>query len=83
MKQEVTVYTTTTCPVCSMLKNFLEINEVPYKEINVDFHPLALIKLIAKTGKFTVPQTNFNGQWISGFDPVSILKVIIDNTGSD
>ncbi|WP_033829390.1 glutaredoxin family protein [Bacillus andreraoultii] len=77
MRQEVTVYTSTTCPVCGMVKNFLELNEISYKEINVDFHPLALIKLIGKTGKFTVPQTNFHGQWISGFDPVKMLEVML------
>lgn len=38
------------------------------KEVNLDIHPIAMVKLISKTGKFTVPQTNINGKWISGFD---------------
>lgn len=46
------------------------------KEVNLEIHPIAMVKLISKTGKFTVPQTNINGKWISGFDPVGLLKAI-------
>lgn len=42
------------------------------KEVNLEIHPIAMVKLISKTGKFTVPQTNINGKWISGFDPVGL-----------
>lgn len=76
MSEKVIVYTTTFCPVCKMVKEFLTMNEIAYKEVNIDIKPLAMMKLIAKTGKFTVPQTKVNGEWISGFDPVRILKAI-------
>jgi len=45
-----------------MVKPFLEIN--PYKE------------LIGKTGKLTVPQTNINGTWISGFHPEKMFQAL-------
>jgi len=64
MNQEVIVYTTTLCPICKMVKPFLEINDVPYKE------------LIGKTGKLTVPQTNINGTWISGFHPEKMFQAL-------
>lgn len=76
MKHEVTVYTTTLCPVCQMVKNFLNDSDIPFKEINVDIRPITMIKLIGKTKRLTVPQTNINGEWISGFDPVRMLTVI-------
>ncbi|MCU9595014.1 glutaredoxin family protein [Caldibacillus thermolactis] len=76
MNQKVTVYTTTMCPVCKMVKNFLNLNDISYEEVNLEIHPIAMVKLISKTGKFTVPQTNINGKWISGFDPVGLLKAI-------
>lgn len=76
MANEATIYTTTTCPICGMVKNFLIDNAIPYKEINVDLNPLAMIKMVTKTGKLTVPQTSIHGEWISGFDPVRILKEI-------
>lgn len=76
MKHNVTVYTTTLCPICQMVKDFLNDSDIPYKEVNVDIHPIAMIKLIGKTKRLTVPQTNINGEWISGFDPVRMLSVI-------
>ena len=78
MKHNVTVYTTTLCPVCQMVRDFLSDSDIPFKEVNVDIHPIAMIKLIGKTKRFTVPQTNMNGEWISGFDPVRMLTAIID-----
>lgn len=76
MKHDVTVFTTTLCPVCRMVKDFLNDLDIPFKEVNVDINPIAMIKIIAKTKRLTVPQTNINGEWISGFDPVGMLSVI-------
>ncbi|QUW20736.1 glutaredoxin family protein [Sporosarcina sp. Marseille-Q4063] len=76
MKHNVTVYTNTQCPVCRMVKDFLNDLDIPFNEINVDINPIAMIKLIVKTKRLTVPQTNINGEWISGFDPVGILTAI-------
>lgn len=77
MNKFVTIYTTTMCPVCSMVKEFLNDMNIEYKEINVDLNPIELIKLIRKTRRFSVPQTNINGEWIFGFDPERILEVLI------
>ena len=76
MKYNVTVYTTTLCPICRMVKDFLNDANIPFKEVNVDINPIAMIKLIGKTKRLTVPQTNMNGEWISGFDPVRMLTAI-------
>lgn len=76
MKHDVTVYTNTLCPVCQMVKDFFNDINIPFKEVNVDINPIAMIKLIGKTKRLTVPQTNINGEWISGFDPVRMLTVI-------
>ncbi len=76
MKHNITVYTTTLCPVCRMVKDFLNDSDIPFKEINVDIRPVTMIKLIGKTKKLTVPQININGEWISGFDPIRILNAM-------
>lgn len=76
MKHNITVYTTTLCPVCRMVKDFLNDSDIAFKEINVDIRPVTMIKLIGKTKKLTVPQTNINGEWISGFDPIRILNAM-------
>jgi glutaredoxin 3 len=76
MNPYITVYTSTLCPVCGMVKQFLDTFDVSYKEVNVDLNPLLLLKLIGKTRKLSVPQTEVNGKWVSGFDPEKLLKVI-------
>lgn len=76
MKTEVTVYTTTMCPVCQLVRQFLTNINIEYKEVNVDFHPIEMIKLIGKTKRFSVPQTNIKGEWIYGFDPESMLYAL-------
>lgn len=74
MNPSVTVYTTTLCPVCRMVKDFLNIYEITFTEVSVDLRPLSMVKLIRKTKKLTVPQTNINGKWIFGFDPAQMMQ---------
>ncbi|OZU88616.1 NrdH-redoxin [Virgibacillus indicus] len=78
MNKSATIYTSALCPVCGMVKTFLDSFEVPYKEVNVDMNPIAMLKLIGKTKKLSVPQTNINGKWISGFNPEKMFQVIND-----
>ena len=35
----VTVYTTTRCPYCVMLKNFLSDQNIAFKEVNIETNP--------------------------------------------
>ncbi|ANB58420.1 glutaredoxin family protein [Anoxybacillus sp. B7M1] len=72
----VTVYTTTTCPYCVMLKNFLQEQGVPFKEVNVQLDPIAAKRLVETTGHTGVPQTEINGKWVLGFDPETIMSLI-------
>ncbi|RST75083.1 glutaredoxin family protein [Siminovitchia acidinfaciens] len=72
----VTVYTTTRCPYCVMLKNFLMEREIPFNEVNVESDPEKMQELINKTGQMGVPQTEINGQWVIGFDPNSIMMAL-------
>ena len=72
----VTVYTTTQCPYCVMLKNFLSEQDVPFKEVNVETKPEIMQKLVNTTGQMGVPQTEVNGQWIVGYDPNNMMKAL-------
>ncbi|GGA22671.1 MULTISPECIES: glutaredoxin family protein [Psychrobacillus] len=69
----VTVYTTTQCPYCVMLKNFLSEQNIPFIEVNVETQPEVMQRLVKTTGQMGVPQTEVNGQWIVGFDPNNIM----------
>ena len=72
----ITVYTTNTCPYCTMLKNYLNSEGLEFKEVNVQRDQKAAKKLVAATGQLGVPQTEVNGNWVLGFDPESIKKYI-------
>ncbi|GKV69730.1 hypothetical protein NCCP2716_22280 [Sporosarcina sp. NCCP-2716] len=73
---DITVYTSRTCRVCRMVKDFLDDAGLPYEEIHVDLNPVAMLKLIGKRGRFTVPQTEIGGTWIAGFDPLKMLETV-------
>lgn len=73
---EITVYTTTRCPYCVMLKNFLSDQNLSFKEVNVETSPEVMEQLIRTTGQMGVPQTDINGKWVIGFDPENIMKAL-------
>ncbi|MBM7647469.1 glutaredoxin-like YruB-family protein [Bacillus ectoiniformans] len=72
----ITVYTTTRCPYCVMLKNYLSEQGLPYKEVNVERDPGLMQKLVNTTGQMGVPQTEVNGKWVIGYDPASIMSAM-------
>lgn len=71
---QVTVYSTSTCPYCTMMKNFLSEKGISFNEVNVQLDQAAAQKLVDTTGQLGVPQTEVNGQWVLGFDPDGVLK---------
>lgn len=76
MSNQVTVYSTDTCPYCTMMKSFLEQNDVPYQEVNVQQDQAAANRLVQETGQMGVPQTNINGEWVLGFDPDRVAELL-------
>jgi glutaredoxin 3 len=72
----ITVYTTTRCPYCVMLKNFLSEQNITFTEVNVETKPDLMQQLVKKTGQMGVPQTEVNGKWVVGFDPTSIMQAL-------
>lgn len=76
MKNDITVYTTSTCPFCVMLTRFLQQNGIPYKEVNVENDPIAMQRVVSQTGQMGVPQTEINGNWVIGFDPQRIMSFL-------
>ncbi len=71
-----TVYTTNTCPYCTMMTNYLKEQNIPFEEVNVQVDVKAAQKLVAETGEMGVPQTKLNGQWIFGFNPDAVQAVL-------
>lgn len=74
--KNVTVYTTTTCPYCILVKRFLSEQNIPFTEINLDFHPEYMQKVVSATGQYGVPQTEIDGKWIVGYNPTAIMQAL-------
>lgn len=71
---DITIYTTSTCPFCVMTKKFFSDNQIPFKEVNLEEQPEKMDYVLSKTGQMGVPQTEVNGEWVIGFDPNSIMN---------
>ena len=52
---KITLYSTTTCPYCVMLKRWLDDKKVSYTEYMVDRNPIAAQSMIYQSGQRSVP----------------------------
>lgn len=78
---KVSVYSTTTCPYCVMLKKWLKSNDVDFEDILVDRDPAAAQKMIALSGQMGVPFTTVESdkgemQGILGFDRERLTRIL-------
>lgn len=64
----VIVYTSPTCPYCTMVKEFLSQKGVGFEERDVSRDPSYAQELVSSTGQMGVPVTIINGQMVVGFD---------------
>ncbi len=52
---KITVYSTTTCPYCMMLKRWLDSKQIEYQEYLVDRNPYAAQVMVQQSGQMGVP----------------------------
>lgn len=57
MPKKITMYTTTTCAYCVMVKKWLTSKNLTYDEINLDQNPEHRAEAIRISGGMTVPVT--------------------------
>jgi alkyl hydroperoxide reductase subunit F len=77
---DVTIYSTTTCPYCKMLKSYLDEKEIKYKEKLVDQDDAAREEMVNISGGFlgvpyTVIKTDGKEEKIVGFDKGKINEI--------
>jgi len=68
MKREVKIYTTPTCPYCTMAKKFLDDNGIKYQEFNIVKDKAAREEMKNKYDSLTVPTICFDGEVLVGFN---------------
>ena len=70
----VKVYSTPSCPWCTVLKDYLESKSIAYEDFDVSRDRQAATEMIKKSGQRGVPVADIDGQIIVGFN-----KQAIDN----
>lgn len=74
--QRVIVYSTPTCPHCTILKNYLKQHKINFRDIDISKDQRMAQELVRKSGQQGVPQTEINGKIIVGFDKLKIDKTL-------
>jgi len=65
---QVKVYSTPTCPYCTMAKQYLSSKNVVFQNIDVSQDQTAAAEMVKKSGQMGVPVIDIDGQIIIGFD---------------
>lgn len=79
---QIIVYSTTTCPYCKMLKDYLNEKKFPFTEKLVDTDEAAKEEMIASSGGFlgvpftTITLDNGNKETVLGFDKGKFDRVL-------
>ena len=74
MNARVVMYSTGSCPFCTMAERLLKAKGVDVIEkIRVDLDPGQRVEMMQKTGRRTVPQIYIGETHVGGFDDLSLL----------
>ncbi len=70
---QITMYTTAICPYCVAAKNFLKSKGLDWAEVRVDTDPAERERMIARSGRTSVPQIFVGEVHVGGFDDMMAL----------
>ena len=73
---EITVFTTPTCPWCTKTKTYLKDKGISFTEKDVADDSDAAREMIELTGQRSVPVIQKGGQYVVGFDPERLENML-------
>lgn len=73
---KVVVYSTPTCPYCTLAKEYFKDHNVEFSEVDVAADQNAAEKMIKKSGQMGVPQIEIGEEIIVGFDKEKIDELL-------
>lgn len=76
MDKKVIVYSTSTCPFCMKLKEFLGENNINFENFDVAGDQAKLQEMMQKSGQMGVPVIDIDGEIITGFDKAKISQAL-------
>jgi glutaredoxin-like YruB-family protein len=72
----VIVYSTPSCPYCTMVKSLLKKKQVPFEDYDVSRDDRRAEEMIRKSGQMGVPVTDINGSILVGYRPAEIERAL-------
>ncbi|AXK73634.1 glutaredoxin 3 [Lysobacter sp. TY2-98] len=69
----IVIYSTAVCPYCVAAKNFLQSKGQTWTEVRIDMDPAERQKMVATTGRTSVPQIFINETHVGGYDDMIAL----------
>lgn len=72
---KVKVYTTSTCPWCKKVKEFLKDNKVDYEEVDAAGEAGSK-EMVKRSGQMSVPVIDVGGKIIVGFDEAKLKEAL-------
>jgi glutaredoxin-like YruB-family protein len=72
----VKVYSTPSCPWCTVAKKYLSSKNVPFEDVDVSINREAAMEMVRKSGQRGVPVLDINGSIIVGFDQGAIDSLL-------
>jgi glutaredoxin 3 len=74
--KKIKVYSTQSCPYCTMAKDFLKEKGVEFEDIDVSEDQAAAKEMVEKSGQMGVPVIDIDGELIVGFNKPAIEKAL-------
>ena len=72
----VNVYSTQSCPYCTLVKNYLRDKKIAYNDYDVGRDKRRADEMVRKSGQMGVPVVDINGRIIIGFNKPEIDKAL-------
>jgi len=72
----ISVYSTQSCPYCTMVKNYLRDKKVAFNDFDVGRDKRRADEMVRKSGQMGVPVVDINGRIIIGFNKPEIDRAL-------
>ena len=72
----VIVYSTQTCPYCTMAEDFLKEHKIEFKHVDVSSDQAGLKEMMDKSGQTGVPVIDIDGKIIVGFNEAAVKEAL-------
>ena len=69
----IVIYTSAVCPYCVAAKNFLKSKGQQWREVRIDLDPAERERMVARTGRTSVPQIFVGQTHVGGYDDMIAL----------